>query len=119
MTYFVTGLGIFPAIFLPAAVVVLPVPLDSLALDADAPEQILKAGECSEDNELFRDCGSTLRVSSPSALLQVFSTATEGLGWTAVSPIDKRQGFQDYQSQALLEGGNQTCSSNLAQFSMY
>jgi hypothetical protein len=90
-------LGIFPAIFLPAAVVVLPVvsALDSLPLATDTPEQILEACECSEDTELLRDCGSTLWVSSPSAALQLsdFSTVrmlSEGLSWTAVSPTNHK-----------------------------
>ena len=67
ITYFETGLGIFPAIFLefvPAAAEVVPPVspplLGSFTLATDTLEQMLEACECSEDIELFRDCGSRL-----------------------------------------------------------
>ena len=60
---------------------VLPVSLDSFALATDTLEQMLEACECSEDTELFRDCGSTLGVSSPgpSALLQSLDFSMVGI----------------------------------------
>ena len=100
ITYFETGLGIFPATFLPAAVaaataaVVVLALLDSLLLATETLEQMLEACECSEDTELLSDCGSTWWASSPSAALQPldFSTSvrmpSEELACTAVSPTD-------------------------------